>query len=198
MENISLTHFVDFVLKAGTPKLTGVKEIKANRSDQITDFYKPLREAIIDFHEKGQSISVLDGFVETMTDERKRRIYPSLLAGYQRFLDARPMTWFSPPKTVLPVGDLEVRINPEVGFRIEGTPHVLKLYFRGEPLTSKRVSIVLSLLTAALGPCRPGTVFAMLDVRHARLYTIKAPPNPRLSLLLRGEAASFATIYASV
>jgi hypothetical protein len=38
----------------------------------------------------------------------------------------------------------------------------------------------------------------MLDVKNARLYTLKAAPNPRLGLLLRGEAASFSTIYAAV
>jgi hypothetical protein len=37
----------------------------------------------------------------------------------------------------------------------------------------------------------------MLDVRKARLHTLKAP-NPRLNLLLRGEAASFSTIYAGL
>src|SRR5215813_13886081 len=53
MERVSLTYFVDFVLKVGTPKLSGVKELKEHRYDHLTDFYKPLREAIIDMHEKG-------------------------------------------------------------------------------------------------------------------------------------------------
>jgi hypothetical protein len=198
MEKVSLTYFVDFVLKVGTPKLTGVKEFKEHRYDHLTDFYKPLREAVVDMHEKGRKDAVLDEFMGTLTDERKRRIYPGLVAGYRKFLDASPMSWFTPPHTVFPVGDLEININPELGFKINGIPHILKMYFRGEPLASKRVAITSSLLTAALGPGRPGTVFAMLDVRNARLYHLKSAPNPRLPLLLRGEAASFATIYQAV
>jgi hypothetical protein len=38
--------------------------------------------------------------------------------------------------------------------------------------------------------------FAMLDVKNAHLHAMKSSPNPRLPLLLRGEAASFSTIYA--
>jgi hypothetical protein len=199
MERISLTYFVDFVLKVGTPKLSGVKEFKEHRYDHLTDFYKPLREAIVEMHEKGRPDTVLDAFVETMHDERKRRIFPPLVEGYRKFLRASPrMKWFTPPHTVMPVGDIEININPELGFEIDGVPHLIKMYFRGEPLAQKRVSVVTGLIRDALGAQRPGTVFAMLDVKNARMHTVKAAPNPRLGLLLRGEAASFSTIYAAV
>ena len=197
MERVSLTYFVDFVLKVGTPKLSGVKEFKEHRYDHLTDFYKPLREAIVDMHEKGRPDGTLDEFLGTLTDERKRRIFPGLVESYRGWL--RPgMTWFTPPRTTLPVGDIEININPELGFEIDGTPYLVKTYFRGEPLAQKRVSIVLGLISSALGPTRPGTVFAMLDVKNGQLRTLKSTQNPRLGLLLRGEAASFSTIYASV
>ena len=197
MERISLTCFVDFVLTVGPPKLAGVKEAKDHRYDNVTDFYKPLREAIVDMHEKGKPDRALDEFLGTLTDERKRRIFPGLVEGYRKFV--RPgMKWFSPQHTTHPVGDLELNINPELGFEIDGTPYVIKTYFRGEPLAQKRVSIVLGLISSALGPTRPGTVFAMLDVKNGQLRTLKSTQNPRLGLLLRGEAASFSTIYASV
>jgi hypothetical protein len=56
----------------------------------------------------------------------------------------------------------------------------------------------LTLISGALKPVVPGATFAMLDVKNAKLHTLKAPPNPKLNVLLRGEAASFSTIYASV
>ena len=77
MERVSLTYFVDFVLKVGTPKLSGVKEFKEHRYDHLTDFYKPLREAIVDMHEKGKPDRSLDDFLATLSDERKRRIFPA-------------------------------------------------------------------------------------------------------------------------
>ena len=197
MERVSLTYFVDFVLKVGTPKLSGVKEFKEHRYDHLTDFYRPLREAIIDMHEKGKPDRALDELLSTLTDERKRRIFPGLVESYHKWL--RPsMKWFTPPHTTLAVGDLEININPELGFEIDGTPYLVKTYFRGEPLSQKRVSVVLGLISSALGGVRPGTVFAMLDVKNSRLHPLKSAPNPRLGLLIRGEAASFSTIYASV
>jgi len=199
MERISLTYFVDFVLKVGTPKLAGVKEFKEHRYDHLTDFYKPLREAIIDMHGKGKPDHVLDEVVAAMTDERKRRIFPGLVDSYRKFLRSSPsMKWFTPPQTTLAVDGLDININPELGFEIDGTPHLIKTYFRGEPLSQKRVSVVLGLISSALAAGRPGTVFAMLDVKNARLRTLKAAPSPRLGLLIRGEAASFSTIYAAV
>jgi hypothetical protein len=202
MERVSLTYFVDFVLKVGTPKLAGVKEFKEHRYDHLTDFYRPLREAVVDMHEKGKPDRTLDDFLETLTDERKRRIFPGLVEGYRKFLrtssSGGSMRWFTPPHTTLSAGDLEININPELGFEIDGTPYLVKTYFRGEPLSQKRVAVVLGLLTSALGPGRSGTVFAMLDVKNARLRTLKSGPNPRLGLLIRGEAASFSTIYAAV
>jgi hypothetical protein len=197
MEKVSLTYFVDFVLKVGTPKLSGVKEFKEHRYDHLTDFYKPLREAIVDMHEKGKPDRALDDFLATLTDERKRRIFPQLVESYRAW--RKPgFKWFTPPQTTLPVGDIEININPELGFEIDGTPYLIKTYFRGEPLAQKRVTVVAGLIGSALGPGRPGTVFAMLDVKNSRLHTGKSAPNPRLGLLLRGEAASFSTIYAAV
>jgi hypothetical protein len=198
MERVSLTYFVDFVLKVGTPKLAGVKEFKEHRYDHLTDFYKPLREAVVDMHEKGRPEGSLDDFLTTLTDDRKRRIFPGLVQGYRKWLHASPKKWVSPSHTVMPIGDLEININPELGFEIDGKTTFIKTYFRGEPLAQKRVNVVLGLISAALGPTRPGTQFAMLDVKNARLYPMKATPNPRLPLLLRGEAASFSTIYAAV
>ncbi len=197
MERVSLSYFVDFVLKVGTPKLSGVKEFKEHRYDHLTDFYKPLREAIVDMHEKGKPDRALDDFLLTLSDERKRRIFPGLVEGYRKWRQPS-MKWFTPPQTTANVGDLEININPELGFEIDGKPHIIKTYFRGEPLAQKRVSIVLGLISSAIGPVRPGTVFAMLDVKNSRLSTLKSAPSPRLGLLLRGEAASFSTIYAAV
>ena len=196
MDRISLSYFVDFVLKAGTPKLTGVREFKENKDDIYADFYKPVREAILDLHRTSASPDCLDAFLAAQTDERRKRIYPPIVEGYRKFLKSAKVTWFNPPAGAYALGGLEINVNPELGLNIDGVPHLVKMYFRGEPLSAKRVQVVLNLLTSSgLGNAVPGCVFAMLDVRKARIHTLKSP-NPRINLLLRGEAASFSTIYA--
>ena len=198
MDKISMTYFVDFVLKAGTPKLTGVREFKERKDELFTDFYRQIREAIVDMHRGNKQDKVLDEFLAAQTDERRRRIYPCVAAGYRKFISQSAMKWFDPHVGTCRLGDLEVNVNPELGLVIDGKPHLIKMYFRGEPLSAKRLTVLLNLLTNGLdGVAPPGTVYAVLDVRKAKLHTFKAP-NPRLNVLLRGEAASFATIYASL
>jgi len=198
MEKVSLTYFVDFVLRSGTPKLTGVREYKERRDELSTDFYRPLREGIVSMHRRGECEAVLDAVIAAQTDARRRRIYPHVVAGYRKFLSPGDRIWFEPPRGSIALGDLELSLNPEVGFSIGRRPHLVKLWFRTEPLTTKRSSIVLALLTQGLGRTYPNHVFTMLDVPRAKLFTAHAPPNPRLELLLRGEAASFSTMYAAL
>lgn len=197
MDKISLTYFVDFVLKAGTPKLAGVREWKERKDDLSFDFYRQIRESIVDMHRSGKPDSVLDDFLAAQRDERRRRVYPSIVEGYRRFLSSAKMTWFDPPVGSCKLGDVEVNINPDLGLVIDGKPHLIKIYFRGEPLSAKRTSVVLNLLAGGLADTNPGKVLALLDVRNAKLHTFKAP-NPRLGVLLRGEAAAFSTIYAAL
>ncbi|AKT42143.1 hypothetical protein [Chondromyces crocatus] len=198
MDKISMTYFVDFVLKAGTPKLTGVREIKERKDELFTDFYRQIREAIIDMHRGNKNDRVLDDFLAAQTDERRRRIYPGIVAGYRKLLASGKVTWFDPPVGTCQLGDVSINVNPELGLVIDGKPHLVKMYFRGESLSAKRLTVMLNLLTNGMdGIAAPGTSFAVLDVRKAKLHAPKVP-NPRLNTLLRGEAASFATIYASL
>jgi hypothetical protein len=197
MEKVSLTYFVDFVLKSGTPKLTGVREYKERKDELSTDFYRPVREAIVKMHRAGACDSVLDEVVAAQTDEKRKRLYPLVVAGYRKFLVAGERRWFEPPRTSVKLGDLEININPEIGFVIDKKPHFVKLYFRGETLTTKRAAVVLSLLARGLGEGYPGHVLAVLDVQRAKLLTFTAP-NPRLDVLLCGEAAAFSTIYGAI
>jgi hypothetical protein len=198
MEPVPLASFVDFVLKVGAPKLAVVRDLKAHQYDHLTDFYRPLREAIVEMHEKGRPPGALDELVEAMTDERKRRIFPEVIAGYRAFLGAHRAAWSAPPRAALPMDGLEIAVAPELGFEIDGVPHVVKTYFQGEPLAQRRVDLTLSLMSAALSTGRPRAVFAVLDMPNARLRLLQTRPDEKLFLLLRGEAAAFAAIYAAL
>ena len=136
--------------------------------------------------------------IAIQSEEKKRRIYPHVVAGYRKFLASGDKRWFEPPHGGLALGDLEINLNPEVGFLIDKKPHLVKLYFRQEPLHAKRVATTLALITSGLGRAFPRHAFAMLDVQRGKLHTSAAAPNPRLFVLLRGEAASFSTIYAAL
>jgi hypothetical protein len=197
MERVPLSVFVNFMLTTKLPKLQVVKGYKDTRYTGV-NFYRHLREAIVDMHEKGRPATFLDNVLPTLSDERKRQVYPGLIAGYQRWIEREQegeLRWYPPPHTILPIGELEVDLVPEIGLYIGGKPFIIVLSFTSFSLA--RADLTLALLTAGLGPTRPGTTFAMLDVGKARLHTTGAI-SPRLGLLARGEAASFLKIYEAV
>ena len=195
MENISLSYFVDFMLTSGTGRLTSVRHIAEGPDERYSDFYRPVREAIVDMHRKGLDTRVLADFVSSLVDPREKRIFPRAIIGYGKFLrQHRKVTWFEPPFREQPFGSMSVRVNPELGLLIDGRPHALKLYFRGEPLSPQRALLVTEVLATSLAATWPGTVLGVLDVRRAKLFTHQTRPG--VSRLLRAEAASLATLLS--
>jgi hypothetical protein len=196
MPTISLTDFVDFVLASGTPRITKVRQVKTRGDyDPATDFWKPLREAIQTLHSQGREKSVLDDLVRGLTDEKKKTAYPPLVKAYKRFIGSKSIEWFEPPSDSWTHQELAVRVNPELGLRISDTPHVIKLYFKKEPLSKRRVEVILYLMSSTLlDPWDAEVTIGVLDVPRARLVT-PTVTVPNLELLLQSEAAAFGEIW---
>jgi hypothetical protein len=193
-----MAQFVDYVLTSGTNKVTAVKQIKAGHDERFSDFYRPVREAIVDMHQKGEGPEALDEFVTGLrNDPREARIFPKVVRGYGKFLrSAAKMTWFEPPMRDYPLGPIGVRVNPEIGLLINGQPHAIKLYFRSDPISQQRIIVTNQLLANALSTTWPGTVFAVLDVRRGRLFPYYGG-GAQVGLLLKAEAASLASLWWS-
>jgi len=196
MESISLTYFVDFMLASGTGRITSVQQIKHAPDQRYSDVYRPVREAIVDMHRKGLDTRVLADLLTSLTDPREQRLFPKVVIGYGKFLRQHPrLTWFEPPRADHSLGSVAIRVNPELAFLINGTPHAIKLYFRGEPLSSRRAVLINEIQATGLEATWPGMVFAVLDVRRSRLFT--HTPKAEVSRLLRAEAQSLASLLAT-
>jgi hypothetical protein len=198
---VPLPFFVDrFLLTVGSPRVEAVKDFKGAKQDSRSDFYRPLREVLVEMHEHGKPVSVLDDFLSQIQNERHRRFYPAEVAGYRRFLSAPggPFTWFTPPRTELPLGGLSLVVEPHLGLEIGGVRHVIHLDFGQRPTSARRRQHLLYGLCVALRPVEPKALFALLDVPNARLHTLRAPMSPRASVLFRGEAACFEAIHAAL
>lgn len=117
MPDISLTDFVDFVIKSGTPKLTKVRSIK-NRGDYepAMDFWRQLREGIKNFHRaRSRHKSELDDIVDSLQNPRKVARYTAAIRGYKKFLGHKNIRWFDPATDDWTYEDLSVKVNPELG-----------------------------------------------------------------------------------
>ena len=196
-ELIQQADFIDYVLTSGTGKLTAAKRIKEGVSGRTVDFYKTIRAGIVDMHVKGVDTTSLDDLLATLVDPREKRMFPKVVNGYKKFLREGKMVWFEPPMRDYPLGPLSVRVAPEVGLLIDGRPHAIKLYFRDDPITPGRVVVTNQLMANALSMTWPGTVFAVLDVRRARLYPYYGG-GAQTGLLLKAEAAHLSLLLAAL
>lgn len=201
----SMSSFIDFALAAGTSKMTVVADHKRNRDSPVTDFYRPIREAIAAIHRhKLDAHGVFENVLMHTGDERAKRIFPSIIAGHATFLKAfSALPWIEPTTAALPAGTgLGIAINPEVGFILNGYPHHLKLYLRREPLSQRRVDFTVAAMAVAL-PVRRDERLAVLDLRNGRVCYLSekaaaAKAWGRLSGLVNVEAAAFAEAWGRV
>lgn len=209
--NVSLAAFLDFLLNAGPTRIDMVRRLK--HQPPPDDFYKPLRDAMVDAlrtdHERQPTVvptlSALDNLMDGLDalPPREQRVFPKVIDGYWKLMrqvvprGSKP-PWFEPGLRDWPVGhEVAVRVNPEIGLTIEGTPHMIQLYMRGDPISPQRIALTTTILAGALCPTWPGFMMAVLDVRRGRLYPAREP-KPELVHLIHAEAACFASLWKAL
>lgn len=195
MPVVPLSGFVDFVISSGTTRLTKVQAIKRQIEQGYAperDFYKGIREGILEFH-RGQRSSFDDLAVQS--DKKKIAHYAEIINGYKLFLKKEHPSFFNPVDSTWSIGELSVTINPEAGFDLkDGGQAMVKLYFKSLVLSRQRVDLVLHLMKSNLPTRIPP---AILDARRGRMYYHKSD-SKNLDALLAGEAAAFIEIWRLV
>jgi len=195
---ISLTDFIEYISKVGTTKFTKVKEIK-NREPYhpAFDFWKPLREKIIEVHKENKNKNLLDEVLNDLTDKNKINLYPNLISQYKSFLGRKKVEWIEPPFVDWKMNDLRIKINPEIGLFINDKPYIIKLYFKSEPLSKAKVDLILLMMNENLKKAEfEQANFAVLDINKKKLYENCSLNNIHISLL-EGEALSFLKMWES-
>jgi hypothetical protein len=199
MPQISLTDLVDIVSTSGTPKATKVAKVKARPDyEPAHDFYKPLRERIVDVHRDGDPKTVFTAFLQNIADPRKRANYPSAVTGYKKWWGQKMLTWFGPPRTTYAQHGVEVMINPELGLDVNGTRYLVKLYFKDAALSKLRVDIITLLMETSLRPrCEKDEVMSVLDVRRGKLFRLQATSSATIAMV-DAELAYVAALWPQV
>lgn len=175
MNHLTLGDFVDVVSKSGSPKATKVKEIKHRPPySPATDFYKGLREGIVETHQAGKSKANLH-LIAHLASARKQANYQAAIAGYKKWWGTKTFKWFNPPTAIYAKHGFEISVNPELGLEFNGTPHIIKLYLKDEQLSKLRIDVITALMSATLlssGLTAPASspVVGVLDVRQSKLF----------------------------
>ncbi|MCZ7664805.1 MAG: hypothetical protein M5U22_18630 [Thermoleophilia bacterium] len=198
MPRISLTDFVDIVSKSGTPKATKVIQVKNRpKYEPAVDFYKPVRDFIVDAHRTGEPKSILAAALDSITDPKKLGNYPDVVTGYRKWWGSKALVWFDSPAGIFGARGIEVVVNPELGLIVNGQRHLIKLYFKANALAKNRVDIVTHLMEFTLrSSCPRGEIMSVLDIRRAKLIS-PTVPIARLGPALDAELAYIAALWDS-
>ncbi|WP_028840207.1 hypothetical protein [Thermomonas fusca] len=176
MPRITLTDLIEVVTKSGSPKATKVSQLK-NRAayDPATDFYKALREGLVTLHKKGGAKADLANLTKGLMDPKKAANYPPMVAGYKKWWGNKTLEWFTPPTETYTSAGIDVAINPELGLKVNGQAHIVKLYLKTDSLTKTKADLIVSLMNHVFAASQaPGTQFSVLDVRNSKLFTYSA------------------------
>jgi hypothetical protein len=200
MPTLPLTSLVDIVSKSGTPKATAVRTVKAQLAepyDPATDFYKVLRDAIVEAHQLGLGKRHITQTAAASYGQRAAP-YAQLAADYVTWWGRKNLGWLAAPRGpwAPPNSQFDVTVNPELGLDVNGTPHAIKLYFKSDPLSKNRIDIITHLMHSVLSAAHPQYSFSVLDIRRRRLHTIVPPAG--LDAILTAEIAYIESLWPNV
>ncbi|MYL21640.1 hypothetical protein GLW04_17175 [Halobacillus litoralis] len=196
---VGLTQFLDFTLKqSGGSRTNHVRKVKNSEYSPATDYWRMLRNEIKNIHKENANLDALDQLPDRVS-ESKRENYKNAVRLYKKCLKGHDVRWFEPSKSIWKFNDeLLVRSSPELGLYIDGVPHAIKLYFKGnkQKVDIRNIQSTLTLLnTSDFESSLPeNTVFSVLNIQRNKLYTSKTV-NDDLLLSLEGEAMNFLHIW---
>lgn len=201
MINISLTDFIDFVSSSGTTKLNQVAAYKRRENYKFrVDYWRELRNSIKDFHaDQTLDKEYFNAVLEThFLDAGKREKCRPFLENYKKFLGRKQVV----SKPIIKCDwhysqDLTIRVNPELHLDINGKEQLVKLYFKKNPLTKKKIDQALLLIKIATQDVISDVHYTLFDLPQNKVWT-QENPNMALLPLLKGEAENYITIYKNL
>ena len=198
---VTLTEFMNFVLKSGSAKHTIVKQAKKRHEDVNSpytpgsDYWYYLRRQISEYHKKGKEKEFLENVLSSIPSDRRDN-YKKMIDGYKKFLGKKKkFDYIAPTKQTWSVGDIRVVLNPELTLEYNGRVCVIKLFLSADNVIDrKHADLILTLMEAEMRSKVGGEepIFAVLDVKRGKLFT-QNNKGLDLMVLLEGEARSFET-----
>lgn len=194
---ISLTTFITYAATTGRTKVATVVEAKkryAAKYAKETDFWLPLRNAIMMAHEHGRSLATLDALLSTV-HATKIPSYTDAIAGYKKWVGKAVLTSGGARRLVWTHGDLTVNVNPELDVPIGGRRHLVKLYFNKVVLSKTQLDLSLRLLqTVVPAPAEA----AILDGRRAKLHIATRGVDAAMDALLEAEGDALVKLWRRI
>ncbi|MFC0334646.1 hypothetical protein ACFOLF_00185 [Paenibacillus sepulcri] len=179
--------------------MSSIRKIKYNEYSVEADYWKGLRDAIPKFHEQGLTFDYLESIATSANEKRKSR-YTDAVNAYKKFLGKKEIQWFDPGKSFWTFENLSVKSHAELGLVINEQPHLVKLYFKQDPIDKRRSKTALALMVASTkSDTNTDAMHSILDVNKNKLYLASEDQDDLdILLALDGEAAQFIQIWNSI
>ncbi|MCB6541293.1 hypothetical protein SDC9_134911 [bioreactor metagenome] len=197
-QDITFTDFINIVQSPGTTKLSKIRNIKKRVYSPATDYYKGLREKIIDVLSSSDDINCISDAVSRASVARQanyRIIADNMLAWLGKH---RGLIWYDPPKAYYRPNKIGIKIHPELAFEeANGTINVIKLHMNKDALSKGKLEVAAFLFYNELAPkCPQNTVFSFLDLHQGKLFPIRQLHESG-SIFLQAEIAYIEQIWDS-
>ena len=197
MVSVTLTTFTDFATATGTARLTKVRNAKRFYDAGYAperDFYKPLRDRIVDNFSEGWDPRRLKASLEDIDDPKKSSNYEACRVGLTKWAGRKKLEPAPVRTGKWQNNGLSVAVNPELALAIGDEPHLIKLYLKSDELSQQKANLVLHLMATCLGR---RTTVAVLDVRRSKLFT-PTRDIAGIDALLASEALAFVSLWGAV
>lgn len=191
---ITATEFINYINASGEAKITVVhnaKEKHENGDEFPYDYWAEFKRYLIRTLKTNGSKEDLKEVIEKVKDEYRPN-HQAMVDGFIKYWGRKDLEWVQPAKRVYNLNGLRISISPEIGFILNGIEYHVKLFLKSkETLDRKHADIVTNLMEQGLRKkAGDNVVFAVMDVKRGKLYEYRGE-NPRIPILLAGEAAGF-------
>lgn len=198
MSKVSTTQLIDVVSKAGVSKASAVRRIERQMAEPYTpakDHYKIIRNAIIDGHARNILKKRMEEAVGAVHDPVRLVSYPTIANHYVRWVGRKVLNWYCPPRAEYGYAGVTVSVNPELGLMINGEPHIIKLYFKEDPLKKLHVEVIGALMSCVL-PRNAFERVSVLDVRRQKLHVFDPAQTKANMAMVNAELAYISDMWS--
>ncbi|MGC9669392.1 hypothetical protein ACNTMW_22905 [Planosporangium sp. 12N6] len=198
---VTLLGFARYVGRTGPARASFVQGLRRQRASHSgfnphSSLLKALK-ADIQFRSGGAHLDQ----VRTAVKPRWRPLYDILVPATKSYLaslgDLGECQLVRPREVIGFVGNLPVKINPQLGLRYaDGRGEAVRLIFDEQPPPPEAVLATLHLMRRHMDEILPGAEPVVVDVRRGEIHRPDPQTRPeQVEQWLAGEAAAFATMW---
>ena len=97
-------------------------------------------------------------------------------------------TWVEPPKKTIEYSGLLLKVNPEIGLKINEKVLFIKMYFKQSPIDNAKIKVMQKIMQDALIDEFQDAEVAIWDIRRGLLYQARVNEDIKIPYNLEQEA----------